>query len=177
MTDDEAEVAYKSLSIATTELGYQWIVAQVEETINFGKITRAKAVDYSSTDDLETTNNEDSTLMVRRYDSAKESGSRANPKKKRKGRSVVIGRVEPYTPLQRLHILLTAIERTFIETSRMESSIVAKLMKIDSDRAKEATVSFDEDESRNLSLNTTSDRTAHANSLRSLIEALRKTAN
>jgi hypothetical protein len=127
MTPYECDEAFERLATSLREHRCGWIVSQVEETVNLGRIRAGRAVDYSN-------ESEDAQIREDLVDidetSAPEGVLPSAKRRSRKGRPVEIQQIHEYTPAERLEILLTAIRRSFVSTAEMESEIATTLQRI-----------------------------------------------
>jgi hypothetical protein len=137
MTAEECNGAFEQLAGFLREIRCAWIVSEVEETLNLGRIHRGYAEDYS--DDAEEQGAQGDFLRPTApggfFDFAEENLAQSptprRRKKGQKGRPVEIQQVQQFSPKERLQILLTAIKRAFVSTVEMESAIASTLLNTD----------------------------------------------
>jgi hypothetical protein len=133
MSPAEIDQAYRQIVKSLRELDYRWIVAQVEETLSLGRVRSGRAIDYSTeteTDGGSAELQEDVPLRVLREHTYSEATEANQAKRSRRGRSVEIQKIQPFSPSERLRILLTAVERAFVAVPDMEKSTSAVLQRI-----------------------------------------------
>jgi len=109
MTAEECEFAFERLEHAMNDAGLAWVTNQVAENLRFGK-TRTKS------------------LSVRQEKNdiwAAELLSEA-PKRSR----VTVSATEPYTPEEKLRMLVRALEQTTVAIDRMENFVRDRLTRI-----------------------------------------------
>ena|SRR5437660_937826 len=102
MTDSECNEAFETLRRALAEVGLAWVTNQVDEEIRFGR-TVTKTV--SSRPDIP------EELIVQGL------AQKARPS------NVRVSATRPYTPQEKLSILITGIENVGIETDEMQGAV------------------------------------------------------
>jgi hypothetical protein len=169
---EEALEAFDVLAESLRKLRYNWILDQIDETLNFGKMRPTKAIDFSVEEDLEA-RYIIANAQLAEYETETHQKSSKRARKKPKGRPVDIERIEPFTPHERLSLLLEAIERVFVASEKMERATLERFVKIDSDRTKEVVIAFQaEAGERTRVVAPSTDRSHSAKSLSSLLQAL-----
>ena len=168
----EALEAFDVLADSLRKLGYTWILDQVDETLNLGKMRPSKAIDFSVEEDLEA-RYLIANAQLAEYETETHQKSTKRARKKPKGRPVDIERIEPFTPYERLNLLLEAVERVFVASEKMERATLERFVKIDSERTKEVVIDFQtEAGERTRIIAPSTDRSDSAKSLSSLLQAL-----
>jgi hypothetical protein len=169
---EEAVGAFDVLADSLRERGYTWILDQIDETLNLGKMKPSKAIDFTVDEDVE------ARYVIARpqrpsLESDPRQASKKGPNKKPKGRPVDIERVEPFTPHERLNLLLDAVERVFVASEKMERVTIERFGRIDSERTREIVIDFQaEAGERARSVAPSAQRSQSVESLSSLLEML-----
>ena len=168
----EALEAFDVLAESLRKRGYTWILDQIDETLNLGKMRPSKAIDFSVEEDLEA-RYVIASAQLEEYETESHQRSRKRTMKKPKGRPVDIERIEPFTPHERLNLLLEAVERVFVASEKMERATLERFGKIDSERTKEVVIDFQaEAGERTRIISPSTDRSHSARSLSSLLQEL-----
>ncbi len=174
ITGREAVEAFNILAANLRAHGYGWVLDQVDETVNLGKMRPAKAIDPTLSEDAEVRSAiADARLFAPDYERSEPKRKRS--RKKHKGRSVDIERIEAFTPHERLDLLVDAIERVFVASEKMERETITRLQALDSGKTKEIVIDFESEAGeRSRSIVRSSQRSRSAKSLSELCDMVRK---
>ena len=155
MNEQDCLTAYGSLVSILSENGWVWIISQVEEQIRLGK-TIEREID---------------TLKE-----VRETGSQLTPyyPRLKKGPRAKFPVTEPYSPHERLKIIIDAIERAVLDSAAMENQLGA-FMEVNADDIHEIQFYDDESDYKRQSIETQRSemRVREAAHLKKLLDALR----
>jgi hypothetical protein len=169
---EEANGAFDVLADSLRDRGYTWILDQIDETLNLGKMKPSKAIDFTVEEDVE------ARYVIARaslpeFEGDPDRARTKKPNKKPKGRPVDIERVESFTPHERLNLLLEAVERVFVASEKMERATIERFGKVDSERTSQIVIDFQaEAGERTRPLAHSAQRSHSAESLSSLLQML-----
>ncbi|WP_144370077.1 hypothetical protein [Myxococcus stipitatus] len=110
MNNAEAEDVYQKLTMIISDLGWSWVVRQIEDQIRLGRLEETI---------IESEVNSPSTDLS----SSRRPGSKVRP---RKSRVAMTKRME-YLPKERLRLLATSIEQAIIAAAEMEQETLRNL--------------------------------------------------
>lgn len=158
MTSDEAEEAFRSLSAAMREHGFDWVANQVEEKLALGKV-RPKQIGSRDSDDPS-----NDGLAVRSVE---------RPGKMSAG-SALFAVSEEYTPQERLGVLLDAIELAIPVVNEVAIEALTNLAEFGTDSAVEFEPEADVSEAFALDVATIRARHGANTQLRALLGELRQ---
>lgn len=154
MTNEERERVFQELRQVMTASGLSWIVTQVDEEIRFGR-TSTKRVSA-------------------RIEQAEELAVE-DPTDRPRTAKVRVSATRPYTPSERLGMLLDALDRTVVGVNEMEEAVrkylARRIQSWDSIRL----IGIDENSPHPITINRASDpkRAVHIEEFRGLMRTLR----
>jgi hypothetical protein len=102
MTDHECEIAFEQMEITMTNAGLLWVTSEVNEEIRFGRAVTKRV--SSRPDTPEDVANEGLT-------------------DRRRTSKVTVAATRPYTPQEKLGMLLDSLENVIVETQEMQNAV------------------------------------------------------
>lgn len=105
LTNTEADQLYEVFAAALAQQGLQWVVDQVAEQIRYGKLEEAEV-------------EERSFLLLEEQDLV-ETGQR----RRRRGSKIKLMKTLPYSPQERLRLMVDAVERITSHVLKLEETL------------------------------------------------------
>lgn len=166
LTDAETEAVYQELAAILEKQGLGWVVSQVKEQVRYGKPEEAQ---------VEFTEQEDWTGPLFGTSDDVERRTR----RRRRGGKATLTKTMPYSPRERLQLLVSATEQVAIHTLELEKATV-EFATSDPEAPKGLSFlpeEFDESRAFSIEPHTFAKREEHAHRLRTLLHEIRVEGN